>query len=215
MRLIWIIAALLTLSACTEKPGTVSAGSAYDDSWYVSSGWPGEYPNGFTILRDGVVLEGRAGMDKALPKTLQCPVPKFANYNPWNHQRVEADQLRFISASKKFTITMTADARVPVFDDAHDETLSLKKGDTLTYLTYIAEGFALMDYQGTEYQVDMAELEEKASFGEQPDIGDDLWADIPCADGQRGWVLHAELQSVDGVGETEHVAYGESPDLTE
>ncbi|MEZ5538030.1 MAG: hypothetical protein R3F02_20685 [Thiolinea sp.] len=217
---VWILPLLpIFLSACTEPQAPeaekLPESSVYDDSWYISSGWPGEYPNGFSILKDGVVLEGRAEMNKAAAKTLNCPVPRLANFNPWNHQRVDADQLEFISASKKFTIPVVEDVDVPVFDDAHGDTLALKKGAELTYLTYIAEGFALMAYQGKEYQVDMAGLEEKVSFAGQPDIADDLWVNIPCQSGQRGWVLHSEVVGVDGVRETEHTVYGESPDLAQ
>ena len=30
--------------------------SGYDDSWYVSAGWPGEYPAGFAVLDAGVTV---------------------------------------------------------------------------------------------------------------------------------------------------------------
>ena len=30
--------------------------SGYDDSWYVSPGWPGEYPAGFAVLDAGTCL---------------------------------------------------------------------------------------------------------------------------------------------------------------
>lgn len=212
MKLIWIAASLLLISACTEET-TAKTPSAYDVNWYVSDGWPGEYPQGFTILKEGVVLKGRAEMDKALPAGIDCPVPQRANYNQWNHERVKIDDLHFVSASMKFTVTVNEDVSVAAVNDEADETLNLKKGETLTYLTYIAEGFALMSYKGVDYQINEADFDNKASFGSTENVEDDLWADIPCADGQRGWVLFAELQNVDGVGETEHTEYGNSSDL--
>ena len=110
---------MLVVAACTDdikttqsaKAGDKSdvAKAAYDDSWFLSPGWPGEYPNGFTILVDDVVLAGRAEMNKSVPKSLQCPVPRLANYNQWNRERVEADELEFVAVAKTFELEVQQD----------------------------------------------------------------------------------------------------------
>ena len=216
MKYIWPVIGLLTFSACSDNSATATpAKPAYDESWYISPGWPGEYPNGFTVLKEGVVLAGRMAMNKQLAKSLQCPVPHKANYNQWNHERVKADKLEFVAAAKTFPVTIKQGINVPAVAGEKDVTLSFKAGETLTYLTYIAEGFALMQYQDVEYQINEGDLGDQASFGEGRKIIDDLWVNIPCADGQRGWILYAELQGRDGIGETEHMEYGVSGDLTD
>ena len=212
MKLIWIAVSLSLLSACTEA-STAQAPPAYDSNWHMSEGWPGEYPQGITILKESVVLDGRAKMDKASAKSIKCPVPKGANYNQWNYDRVTTDKLKFVSASRKFTVTVNAQVKVLAVDDDTDVTLDLKQGETLTYLTYIAEGFALMSYKGKEYQINEADFDNKATFGSTENVADDLWVNIPCAGDARGWVLHAEVQGVDGIGETQHTEYGASRDL--
>lgn len=225
MKLIWIIGAMLMVVACTDDIKTTQSAKAddttgvakpaYDDSWFLSPGWPGEYPNGFTILHDGVVLAGRAEMNKAAPKLLQCPVPRLANYNQWNQERGEADGLEFIAAAKTFELEVLQDGNVLGVADEDDVMLALKAGETLTYLTYVAEGFGLIRFNGVEYQINEADLEGVVDFSAQRDVADDLWVNIPCADKQRGWVLYAEVQGMEGIGETEHTEYGVSRDLAE
>ena len=168
MKLIWIISAVLIVVACADYTKTKQNNvknnhdqpkPAYDDNWYLSQNWPGEYPNGFTILKEGIVLSGRAEMNKTSPKALPCPVPKLANYNPWNHRRIITDKLGFVAAARTLALPVIQDNVVSVLLDGKALSLSLEAGETLTYLTYIGEGFALVRYQGMEYQINEADLE--------------------------------------------------------
>ena len=74
--------------------------SFYDDSWYVDYFWSGEYPNGFTVLSAGIVLQGRPLPDPSTPLTLTCPLEEGAAIHQWNHTRVESDDLVFVVASE-------------------------------------------------------------------------------------------------------------------
>ena len=39
---------------------SAAALAAYDDSWYQTEGWSGEYPNGISIVAEGVAIPARA-----------------------------------------------------------------------------------------------------------------------------------------------------------
>ena len=42
--------------------------SGYGEGWYISPGWPGEYPAGFVVLDEGIRVMGRAKPNPASPQ---------------------------------------------------------------------------------------------------------------------------------------------------
>ncbi|MFC7291616.1 hypothetical protein [Hirschia litorea] len=195
----------------------------YGDDWAVTGGWPGEYPAGFSILKDNIVLKAHPHMNPLTEANIDCPVPKFATYQQWNHTRAEADDLDFVVATKIFTITMQDDLNIKVPDPKDlqgfkDIDLRLKSGDTLSYLRYLGEGFAIIKYQGTEYQIDEQELHSVSDINDAGQTSQvDLWLELPCADADktRAWVLYDEVIRQDGVGPAPIFGYGVSQDITQ
>src|SRR5690606_9627873 len=127
--------------------------AGYPEGWYVSYGWPGEYPAGFVVLDQGVKLNGRARPNPEAPANVSCTLPQYANYQIWNRDRVERDSLDFSVATKIVPVTMWVDAHIESPGDTGMQMLHLKAGDTLSYLRYLGEGFAIFGYNGQEYTI--------------------------------------------------------------
>ena len=67
-----------------------TAQAGYDQSWFFADNYlPGEYPNGFGVTAEDVVVNGRAATDPELARVVACPLPKNAVYHPWNRLRAE------------------------------------------------------------------------------------------------------------------------------
>ena len=190
-----------------------------EDVWYVSAGWPGEYPPGFSIFAEGVSVPARVGMHDSLPADLTCALPQNATYQLWNQARVEADGLDFITVSEKFDITISETAEIDApageFDNPNN-TLKLEPGDRLTYLRYLGEGWTLMEINGEERDVnemDLMEISDIRTAGETTS-DDILWINIPCGD-TRGWLTLDEALADPGILMTPIIGYGVSRDMTE
>jgi hypothetical protein len=63
--------------------------TGYDESWYISSFWSGEYPSGFSVIKHNTFLLGRSGMDKSLSRSIECEMPYRAVIHPWNEERIK------------------------------------------------------------------------------------------------------------------------------
>lgn len=192
----------------------------YDESvWYLSPGWPGEYPPGFSVLHNGVSLIGRTHMNE-VSATHVCPLPQNASYQLWNSERVEIDKLEFVTASQRINITITDEVTVDApTDDDWNNSLELKSGDTVTYLRYVAEGWAVMEHNSVEYQIEENALngvsDIDTAFANAED--DRLWVRVTCADENqtRAWLNFDEVIQTEGIVVTPITGYGESRDLTE
>lgn len=202
---------------------SIVAPENYDDGWNVSGGWPGEYPPGFSVLEEGVVLQGRTAMHPLTEATIACPVSKLATYQQWNFLRTDADDLDYVVATKLFDITMTSDAPIEVPDDEmgyQAKQLPLKKGDVLTYQRYLGEGYAIISFGGVDYEINEAELVNVSDINEAASadgLVEDLWVEVACGDeaASRAWVLYDEVINTSGIGPTPITGYGESADITE
>ena len=229
------IAAVLALSACsdtsqtntqttpdvaaeikTEPVKTETTTLTYGDKFYVSDFWAGEYPSGFAVAEDGVVLQARAQMHIDAPQDVSCPLPHNANYHTWNVARVNADDIRFHSVIETSTITITADIKIETSREDVDELieLDLKTGDTLTYLTYVGEGFIIAAYDGHEYFLNEGDFIDAAEF-EKVDSTPQQWVQVKCADdaGTRGWILYRDAEAEPGLVNALIAGYGETYDL--
>ena len=194
-----------------DKNGIVEE---YQTRWYFADFWPGEYPPRFSVLQSGVVLMGRSEMKLTSPLNMKCPVPKRATYSPWNHKRNQEDNLKYRTVAKISTVTITNDTQVLATSqlDRVDVTLNLQKGDTLQFLIYHGEGFALYRYNGTNFVIDQADFNNKVAFEEnlRPD---DLWMQLPAAHGERCWILFSDAIKVDGIVETSIEGFGIANDI--
>ena len=186
--------------------------AGYPDTWYVSYGWPGEYPAGFVVLDPGVSVDGRARPNKGEPATVSCALPQFANYQIWNRARVEGDELDFIVATKVQTITLSVDANIEYPTDNGMQMLELKAGDTLSYLRYLGEGFAIFGFDGGEYDFNEAELRDISDLASAT-ITEDQWVDVPCKEGHRAWLLYDEVIAEDSIVPSPIVGYGDAYDI--
>jgi outer membrane protein OmpA-like peptidoglycan-associated protein len=147
-------------------------------------------------------------------KNAKCPVPKYATFSPWNNDRNQADNLVFKTVSKVTTVTISGDVKVLAQPEAggKDATLDLKKGDTLQFLVYHAEGFAKYRYDGKEYVINEGDFQGKAEF-EKNQRKDDLWLSLPAASGGHGWVLYNDAIKTEGIVVTEIEGFGIANDL--
>ena len=229
------LGAILAVSACTDKRKTTNQSEpdvaaevetqpietttetlTYGDKYYVADFWAGEYPTGFAVAEDGVVVQARAQMHIDAPQDVSCPLPRNANYHAWNFERVEADGLRFHSVIETSLITITSDIKVETSREDVDELieLDLKTGETLTYLTYVGEGFRLVAYDGHEYFFNEGDFVDAAEF-EKVDSTPEQWVQVKCADdaGTRGWILYRDVDKEPGFVNDVIVGYGEAYDL--
>ena len=188
--------------------------SGYGEGWYISPGWPGEYPAGFVVLDEGIRVMGRAKPNPASPQDKACTLPQLANYQLWNNPRVSSDELEFFVATKTFPVTLNQDAQIEYISDAGSmQTLDLKQGEQLNYLRYLGEGFAILSYAGTEYDINEAELmnitDIQSTKGQE-----DEWLRVTCTDGSRAWLLYDEVVTVPGIVPSPITGYGDASDIT-
>lgn len=199
------------------EPATAAADAfAYGDEVYVSDFWAGEYPNGLAVVDSGVVLQARTQMHVDAQQDVSCPLAQNANYHTWNFERAEADDVRFRSVVQKTQISMTADHTIEAHYDGAEvaDKLNLSAGDALSYLSYIGEGFILVDYDGREYVLNEAELTGVAEF-EQAGSPPQQWVYVKCADeaATHGWLLYTEALEHAGITESPIAGYGVVFDL--
>lgn len=167
--------------------------AAYDQTWYSANFWSGEYPNGFSIVQDGVSLPARASTDLDLPADIQCALPKKAVYHQWNAAR----QADFRTYSKIIPMTANEDLEI-----GYTETAQVRAGELIEYLIYGAEGMFFVRFNGVEYEADQ-ELLTKVTYDEKAmEIPQDEWIGVTCLDGSVGWIFMRDLYSVDRDGNT-------------
>jgi hypothetical protein len=240
MRFGWVLAGALILAACGQKGGAgpaapdgdpasaaAAAGAAapvrppldyaalsgYDvASWFLSPGWPGEYPPGITVLDADVKVPARARPNPTDPQDINCLLPQYANYQLWNTARTEADNLEYFVATKKVPVNVLEDAEVEFIGEDGIRTLSLKKGDQLTYLRYIGEGYTVMAFNGREFDINEGELSSITDIAET-DLDEDLWLRVTCLGGRQAWLMFDEVIDEPGIYPSPITGYGEAVDI--
>ncbi len=126
--------ALLVLVILSASSARTFAG--YDDTWFQSNFWSGEYPPGFSVTKKRTTLMARSGMDKDLPRDVACEMPYLALIHPWNKERIRKSNLQFFSATKIIKMIAKED-----FD--FGDGVTVKKGEVVEYIANRAEGFVL------------------------------------------------------------------------
>ena len=186
--------------------------AGYPDGWHISYGWPGEYPAGFVVLDQGVTLNGRERPNPDAPASVACTLPQYANYQIWNRERVGRDHLEFIVATKVEPVTMQVDAKVETPDDTGMHVLDLKAGETLNYLRYLGEGFAIFGYKGQEYTINEAELRDISDISGQG-LEEDQWVEVACIGGKRAWLLYDDAIANASIVPSPIVGFGSAADI--
>jgi len=186
---------------------------AYDESFTITDFWSGEWPDGFTVTSDDVVLMGRLEPHPSFPQEIACPIEKNTNVNPWNHDRRDADSWEFMTANQRTKITITEDVTLETGFSEEPKTLSLKAGDVLMYETYYAEGFFQASFEGEYYEINEADLNLSAEFEQGGQT--DEWVNVECAfgKGDRAWLLLSEVQGQPGIGLVSFDEFGAASDL--
>lgn len=186
--------------------------SGYDGNWFLSPGWPGEYPPGFAVLDADVRVPARARPNPTDPQDITCLLPQYANYQLWNNVRNKSDDLDYFVATKKLPVTVLEDAEVEFVGNSGIEKLPLKAGDQLTYLRYIGEGFTVMSFNGREFDINEGELREITDIG-AIENEEDLWVRVNCLGGKQAWLLFDEVVLEKGVYPSPITGYGEAHDI--
>lgn len=186
--------------------------SGYGEEWYLSPGWPGEYPAGFVVLEADVTVQGRAIPNPSSPASIPCALPQYANYQLWNNARVASDKLDFFVATQTFPVTLSQDANIEYVSEEGISTLDLSAGDQLTYLRYLGEGFAIVSWQGQEYDINEAELQEISDIGTLSTLEAE-WVRVTCGSGAQAWLLYRETIGHEGIAPSPITGYGEASDI--
>ncbi len=186
--------------------------AGYPEGWYLSPGWPGEYPNGFAVLDAGITVNGRAVPNKTSPQTVACALPQYANYQLWNSARSTRDKLDFFVATKVAPVTVSEDIAIEYVSDTGMQPLELKAGDQLSYLRYIGEGFVVFGFNGQEYDLNEADLRDASDISNAR-IVEDQWVEVACGGGNRAWLLYDDVVEVPGIIPSPIVGYGGSSDI--
>ena len=187
--------------------------NGYGEGWYLTSDWPGEWPSGFSIVGENVLLPGRTRMDKAFPADIACPLPQYMNVHPWNYTRKEAENWRFQSAEKITRIEIVKDATIPNDFDGGPG-LSVKAGDIGLFKQYHSEGAFTSEWSGEDFVAYLENFDGIAKFEQSPPA--DLWVNVRCHDGKdtRAWLLLSDIRYAEGIGPSYLNTFGGAKDLT-
>jgi hypothetical protein len=211
----------LNVNACRQLREPVSASartnsgrSQYDSSWYMATGWSGEYPHGFTMATD-VTINIRAMLDPDAPKSVSCFLRKGATYHEWNTGRVASDHLKFVSFTKIKTYVLKTDFTSYLERTSANRSvlIKFKKGDQYSYLFYIGEGNFLIRFRDTIYIAGEGLAEQSTEIGKSSyDGGYNEWLKLQCANGAVGWILFSEIKDTRGFLEPNITDYGSASD---
>ena len=192
---------------------------AYGAAWNVDYGWPGEYPNGFTIEADNVVLPARTAPVASQPHDLACPLDKGVTIHPWNAPRAQEDNLIFIVANQVLPLEIVSDVDLyATARSAPDDpmTLSIKTGDPVIVTRYWGEGFGEIALNGEKYSVDLQEIFAHAVASED-ELEEHQWVQLTCDDpsSTRAWILFDEANAYFGVTAPAIDEYGKASDIAD
>jgi hypothetical protein len=191
---------------------------AYDESFVAYPFWSGEYPNGFETGAEPVTVKGRVVMSPASPRSVSCTLPAKANFHPWNGDRVSMDSLVFWTVSQPTKITVEEDFEtfaLPVgteYGDGNDMK-TFSAGDEIVYKRYLAEGFFIGEFDGTEYEMSEPEMTEFVTF-ERAEYADHEWIEVNCEEGfgRRAWLRVDEMLAAEGIRQANITGFGEASD---
>ena len=208
-----IIGLALVAALFAGAPALAQGLEEYDDSWYRASFWSGEYPAGFTVVRD-ITIQLRPRLDADADKTIACDLPARATYQPWNRERVEEQGLTFVSFTKigDYKVTKPFEGTFYRNLDATEVKVSLQPGDTWRYLAYFGEGAFLLEYDEVLYDGGQDLVDHSQQMGDA--AGYHEWLRINCPNNQWGWLFMGDISLDDDSFVSPNITgYGEARDL--
>jgi hypothetical protein len=194
------IAAGIEMADDEGDPAGATAG--YDESWYTTDFWSGEYPNGVAVAKPDVVIQARAAMVKGLAPSVACALPYKAVFHPWNEERNRLSEARYLTASKIVPLTARVDFTYQPYEDGAAP-IPIKKGQLIEYLIYGAEGYFRIRIGGTEYEAGQELFDNIEPVGDDAFVQEE-WLNLRCGDGQQAWIYMNELANI---GEDGQVTY--------
>lgn len=190
---------LSILAAATVALLAASAQAAYDKAWYTTDYWSGEWPNGFAVAESGVAVPARSAMDKEAPPSIACTLPYKAVFHPWNEERTRLSKARYVTASRIVPLVARADF---VFQpDEESDPVPIKKGDTIEYLVYGAEGYFTIRIGEREYTASQELLDSMEPVADDAFLQEE-WLQLRCENGKRAWIFMDDLRHVGEDGQT-------------
>jgi hypothetical protein len=197
--------------------------SGYDNTWYISEFWSGEYPPGFSVTRPVTSVLARARMDKAAPRDVTCKLPYLAVIHPWNKRRIATSKIKFLSATRIVHLVVKEPF---VFDGLGGDKrikVQLKKGDAIDYIRNDAEGTFEVRIFGKQYTAGQNLFDRVQDVAQDQFVEAD-WVLLTCDDGNRASILLSDLMpgsgdtkdwiaGISGVGPGQ-TGYGQARDLT-
>jgi hypothetical protein len=210
MRVLFIVLAI-SLSA-------VKAFARYDDTWFKSKFWSGEYPIGFSVTKRHTVVMGRADMDKDLPRDVVCEMPYLAVIHPWNKERIKKSHIQFFSATKILKFVAK--------DDFEFYNIHIKKGDVIEYIGNGAEDYFGVRVAGKPYTA-YQDLFDHVEAPDQDQFIEDDWVLLTCQGSNNAYIFFPDIavqgpKGTDGLvpgisdtGPGQDEGFGRARDLTE
>ncbi len=205
------------LFLCASTVLGAAAFAAYDSSWYQTQFWSGEWPNGFSVRRVGVVVVGRNTMDLDEVPSVNCELPIKAVFHPWNTARNELSNAEYHTASKIVPLRVKEEFDIPA--DGEKPALHMTPGMVIEYLIYHSEGSFAIRVNGVEYEGDLDMLEHLEE-GLEGRTQQDQWLKLTCVNGVTTWLNFADLSDPDWQDGLNDVGnglkeYGLAEDLTD
>jgi hypothetical protein len=195
---------------------SVHAFAGYDDTWFKSKFWSGEYPPGFSVTKKRITVMARSGMDKDLPPEVACEMPYLAVIHPWNKERIRKTHIQFFSATKILKLIAKQDFKL-------NGTLQIKKGDVIEYIGNGAEDSFGVRIGGKPYATG-ENLFEHVDAPARDQLIEDDWVLLTCQAGNRAYIYLDDVRLkgpkdtvtfVPGISEGASEDFGTARDLTE
>lgn len=185
----------------------------YDSSWYRAPFWSGEYPAGFSVVKRGLVVQGRTAADTKLARSVHCELPFAAVIQPWNETRNQKSQISYVTFSKITPFTAKSDFNMAV---DFESPVAVKAGEKIEYLVYLSEGYFRVRFKGVEYDQGQDLFDHLVEDVSKVEFQQDEWIKMKCENGKNAWLFLTDLTSVDGIGDMGpgFQGYGDVRDLT-
>lgn len=171
-----------------------SLAQAYDGTWFQSAGWSGEYPPGFQVYKKGIKVLGRTSINKNEVPSVEC-VLKRNSYAPGK----SLPHAEYVQMSKIVEMTVKADTTYPIHtynpvtENFDESALALQAGDTVEYLTYMAEGWFFARHNGVIFEADQS-LFDMVDYSADTDFAFDQWINLSCVNNVNVWLMLSDLQ---------------------
>jgi Sel1 repeat len=122
-------------------------------------------------------------------------MPYLAVIHPWNRMRIQRSNIRFISASKIVPLIAREAFEFNGYSGKAGVKVRVRKGESIQYLRNDAEGSFEIKLNGRQYTANQDLFEHVNGLGDS--VEEDDWALMTCENGQRAYLLLADLSGTD------------------